>query len=69
MEKFSPLPCGLHMGDYFGYKGFIFFFSVLLIENAIRFILESDASEDVVTVETEIGIIGISRTIDKGTEG
>ncbi len=46
-EKFSPLPCLTHVRDDLRNKCLVFFFRMLLIENAILAALQSKAAETV----------------------
>jgi len=45
MEELSPLTGSHHMLDNFRYEGVIFFFGILLVEDAILLIAESDTAK------------------------
>jgi hypothetical protein len=47
MKELSSFSCSYHMSNNLRHLYLIFFFAILLIEDAILFVAESDAAEEI----------------------
>jgi hypothetical protein len=63
MKEFSPFSSILHMGNNCSYLYFIFFLSVLLIEDTILLIDKTTASEAVLAIHTIVTVVEICNVI------